>query len=241
MISNVERSDLTSLIKFKQPMMVASWAPHNGGLKRGITAIINQTLPREKMLPNNEQVAEFLEQNIIINALDADKTVGLLTTVTQKFLGFHVNQIPETGLLISAFATVGLHNARSPLDPGTWCEEKGNLPPPPGTINIIVVLNRKLTEKSALELLQSLTLGKAHFMLRQNIISEKWSAPCLATGTDCIAVCSPLEHEIKLDFAGLHTALAYEANAAAMKVMELSLSLRRTSMNQTQRGKDPRA
>ena len=47
-IKSVDQSDYLTLINFKSDAVVISWAPFNGGFKKGIRYIINKTVKKEE-------------------------------------------------------------------------------------------------------------------------------------------------------------------------------------------------
>jgi len=209
-IESVEQSDYLTLINFKSDTTVISWAPFNGGFKNGIKHIINRTLKKEER--EIKYTNDFYEKILRERGLEksAAKTVILLTAVPQTYLERSEAVDAKTKLSVSAFCTVGLGNALAPADKATYNEEiesRKNLLPH-NTINIIVAVNKFLTENAAISMVSEITQAKCAAMVKYGKIISKISGHlCMGTGTDCIAVSFPENYQTRLSYAGLHTKL----------------------------------
>lgn len=220
----VSGSSEYTLIRFYEPVSCLSWAPFGGGFKQSITYFLNRTLPKDNIEPLPAIIGN-LTAFIADLKIDSDQTVAMVTTVSQQYLGtaFQENR---NGFKIWAIATVGLGNAVSPGEHTAYDEELDQPPPAAGTVNIAVAINRNLTQNSALELSNVITLSKASVIAELNLKNRRNGKLCLATGTDCNAVCWDPNSEITLNYAGLHTRLAELTANTVRAAMLKSLSLR---------------
>jgi adenosylcobinamide amidohydrolase len=213
-----------ALIRFYEPISCLSWAPFGGGFRQSIKYFLNRTLPKDTIEPLPAIIGN-LKAFITDLKIDSDKTVAMVTTVSQQYLGT-ASQENRNGFKIWAIATVGLGNTVAPGEHTAYDEELDQPPPVAGTINIMLALNRNLSPNAALELSSVITLAKASVLADLNLKSRRNGKLCLATGTDCNAVCWDPNSEITLNYAGLHTRLAELTTNTVRTAMVKSLSLR---------------
>jgi len=185
--------DRTLVITFPKPYHVISWAPLNGGLAH-VRSILNHQVQTEEY--SAKDPALFLLA--LSNRLQVPgPVVGLMTGVLMERLA---NRIVQHGpLLVECFATVGLSNALTVGESATY-EEK------PGTINIIVALNKSLTEAALVEAVAVITEAKTRSLFEAGVKSTRSETLATGTGTDCIAVASPQGKEC-YHYCGKHTLL----------------------------------
>ncbi len=195
-----------------------------GGSETNIGYILNRTLSKQGLKPLPE-ILKDLAIFIKDLGIDPKRTVAMVTTASQNFLGSTMEQ-SHNGLKVQVIATVGLGNIVSPGEHTAYDEEQNQEPKPAGTINIAVTVNRNLSPSAALELTNSVTLAKAAVMADLNLKSKRNSKLCLATGTDCNIVCWDAESKITLNYAGLHTRLAELTANAVRNAMLKSLAAR---------------
>lgn len=213
-----------ALLSFYKPVNCLSWAPFDGGCQSNISYIINRTLPKGNLSPM-EEIVNDLKVFITDLELNPSRTVAMVTTASQKYLGAAYEQSP-TGLKAWCASTVGLGNVVAPGEHTAYDEELGQAPAPAGTINLVVSVNRNLSPGAALELSNTISLAKAAVMADLNLTSKRNGKLCLATGTDCNIVCWDPSSNITLRFAGLHTRLAELVANAVRNAMVKSLSTR---------------
>ncbi len=213
-----------TLISFDRPMACLSWAPHNGGRRDGISHILNRTLPRNELRTLPLLQADLI-RDLSESELNPGTVVAMLTTVPQEYLGLATHE-GSNGFKVTAACTVGLGNALAPGEHAAYDEESGSQAYRTGTINIMVLINRRLEECAALELSNTVSLSKASVMADLGLTSRRHGRLKLATGTDCNAVCWNPDHRISLQYAGLHTRLAELTANAVRSAMLASLALR---------------
>jgi adenosylcobinamide amidohydrolase len=224
-------TDLTRLTFRRGEMTVAGWAPLNGGFRTGIKTIANWTAPERKNATAQDVLSD-LSRRLRSHGCDPQATVGMITLVPQAFAGRATAADDLTDLAVSVFATVGLGNALAPGDEAEFNEDVEaffSKSPPAlrvGTINMIAVVNRALTEPAYFELLSVLTQSKAAFMRDLAIPSSRSSRVALGTGTDCVTVCGYTHAPRTLMYAGLHTKLGEVASRAARRALIQSLRKR---------------
>lgn len=220
---HIENTPEYTALYFDRPVSTVSWAPFGGGRRDGIRYVINRTLAKNS-LHTIPQLLEDTEQLILSRGMQKDSTVAMLTTASQNYLGRAYFR-GKKGLLISAFATVGLSNAVAPGEHAAYDEESGQDMIPAGTINLIVAIERSLTENAALELIHTMAIAKASVMVELGLVNRNGKIK-LATGTDCEVLCWDSSHETSLQFAGLHTRLAEHVSLAVRGAMLESLAKR---------------
>lgn len=95
-----------------------------------------------------------------------------------------------------------------------------------GTINILVKTSSTLSEAAMIELMSVVVQARTLAVLEADIKIGKKQLRATGTGTDCVAVASPLgklsSHCI---YAGLHTALAEAAGAAVLSALHEALTV----------------
>lgn len=185
--------DRTLIISFPESYRTLSWAPFNGGFCQARSVINHQI--RIDDYPTEEPEL-FLSK--LAHRLDAvEPTVGLMTGVLMDRLARQT--IRTQGLLLECFATVGVSNALAVGDPATY-EEK------PGTINIIALVNRPLTDAALVEAVGIVTEAKSRALFEANAKSTVSENVATGTGTDCVAVACPNGTPL-LQYCGKHTLL----------------------------------
>ena len=84
-------------------------------------------------------------------------------------------------------------------DPATYDEK-------PGTINVIVAVNRPLTDAALVEAVAIVTEAKTRALSEALVKSTVSEAPATGTGTDCVAVACPVGAPV-FRYCGKHTGL----------------------------------
>jgi adenosylcobinamide amidohydrolase len=111
--------------------------------------------------------------------------VGLMTAASMRSL--RTVRLEENGLAVLAAVTAGLTNARRAGDPAE-CRVFPEPPPPPGTINIVVVLGANLSPAAMVEAVITITEAKAAVLHDLGVVSRTTGLPATGTGTDAVAV-----------------------------------------------------
>jgi adenosylcobinamide amidohydrolase len=183
--------DRTLIVTFPELYQVLSWAPLNGGLCQARSVLNHQVRLDDSPA---EEPAAFLS-NLARQLGAVGPTVGLMTGVLMDRLARH--RLHAQDLLLECFATVGVSNALTAGDPATY-EEK------PGTINLIVVVNKTLTTAALVEAVSIVTEAKSRALWETNVRSKLSQHIATGTGTDCVAVACPNGASV-YGYCGKHT------------------------------------
>ncbi len=202
--------DRTLIVTFPEPYRVLSWAPLNGGFCQA-RAILNHQVRTDEYPA--EEPATFLAGVARQLAL-AEPVVGLMTGVLMERLVRRIFQRQD--FAVECFATVGVSNALAVGDPATYDEK-------PGTINVIIAVNRPLTDAALVEAVAIVTEAKTRALSEARIKSTISGALATGTGTDCVALACPVGAPM-FHYCGKHTSLgefvgraAYEAIAEGLR------------------------
>ncbi len=132
----------------------------------------------------------------------AGRTVALMTAVPLDNL---VTLRESAGdLWVEGFITVGVTNAVRAGEPVTHVE--GGRSGKPGTINIIVVTNARLSDSAMVGAVQVITESKAAALLAAGVPSWTGRRGATGTGTDAVAmVCGAGRAGPRLRYSGTHT------------------------------------
>lgn len=185
--------DHTLVVTFPELYRVLSWAPLNGGFCQA-RSILNQQVRIDEY--PTEEPALFLSQ-LACRLGAVEPTVGLMTGVLMERLVRRT--LHAQNLLLECFATVGVSNALTVGDPATY-EEK------PGTINIVLLVNRSLTDAALVEAVSMATEAKARALFDAKVKSSVSARIATGTGTDCVAVACPTDTPL-FQYCGKHTLL----------------------------------
>jgi adenosylcobinamide amidohydrolase len=186
-------SEHTLVVDLPMPYRVLSWAPLNGGLVEARTIVNHQVRTDEVPLQEPEAFLAALARRLNVK----EPAVGLMTGVKMERVVRRVRQ--QEALILECFATVGLSNALAVGDPATYSES-------PGTINLIVVINRPMTPAALVEAVGMVTEAKVRALHAVRVKSTVSDALATGTGTDCIAVACPLGTPA-YRYCGKHTQL----------------------------------
>lgn len=172
-------------IGFEKPVWVLSSAPYNGGLTRArhiVNLRVDENHDGKRTGFSNPEadLAEYCRGQAWHGP-----AVGMMTAAPMS--SFRRAASDEGGVTVAALVTSGLTNARRAGDPAE-CRDPGELAPPPGTINIVVVTNAALTDAAMVEALTTITEAKAGLLQDLGITSPISGLTATGTGTDCAAV-----------------------------------------------------
>ena len=131
-----------------------------------------------------------------------DKFVGLMTAVSLADL-VTVREAYEQ-IWVEGFVTVGTSNAVWAGEPVTPRQHTGN-GTSPGTINLILVTNARLSASAMVGMVQVATEAKTAVLLRAKVKSWTGRPGATGTGTDAVVVVSG--HGPSLRYSGTHTVL----------------------------------
>jgi adenosylcobinamide amidohydrolase len=173
--------ECTVIVELPKSYQVLSWAPLNGGLVEARTILnhqVRQTQVDDMPLQEPEAFLSALAQRLDVR----EPVVGLMTGVSMDRAVRRVQR--RDTLFIECFATVGLSNALAVGDSATYTES-------PGTINVIVVVNRPLVPAALAEAVGIVTEAKVRALYDAGVKSTVSEALATGTGTDCVALACP--------------------------------------------------
>lgn len=188
--------ECTLVVELPEPYLVLSWAPLNGGLVEARTILNHQVRQTQVDDVPHQEPEVFL--STLARHLDVrEPVVGLMTGVKMDRAVRRVRQ--QGALFIECFATVGLSNALAVGDPATYTES-------PGTINLIVVVNRPLIPAALAEAVGIVTEAKVRALYGAGVKSTVSDSLATGTGTDCVAIACP-DGVPAYRYCGKHTQL----------------------------------
>ena len=186
----------TLVVSFQCPVQVISWALLNGGLRQGVTHIVNHHT--ESAAPQ-EPPGKTLRR--IVGRLGLRGTViGLMTGADVRRYSF--SHASYKDLQAIALATAGCSNLATVGERGNFIEGE-SWPLCVGTINLIVAVNYRFTHEAMLEALAISTEAKVKAVQEAGLVSRQTSEPATGTGTDCVAIASGSERRYQI--CGKHT------------------------------------
>jgi adenosylcobinamide amidohydrolase len=131
-----------------------------------------------------------------------DKFVGLMTAVSLADL-VTVREAYDQ-IWVEGFVTVGTSNAVQAGEPVTP-RQRTNSSARPGTINLILVTNARLSASAMVGMVQVATEAKTAVLLRAKVKSWTGRSEATGTGTDAVVVVSG--NGLPLRYSGTHTIL----------------------------------
>ncbi|MBI2473069.1 adenosylcobinamide amidohydrolase [Candidatus Uhrbacteria bacterium] len=232
MVLTVQQSDRITVIHSDQLLRCLTWAPYTpkGHPFSDVYTLVNATLGHDEFI--EEPFEKYCEERLQQAQLESSTSVMLLTTVPQTHLKHRQMSLEQTGLEIDVFCTAGMGNALAPGDPALYNEEftrQKRLRP--GTINIMVIINRALTPAAMVEMIQIITMAKCQslYLLQQK--SHLSSRIALGTGTDnmVLAVLAS-DQQQPLRYSGLSTKLGEYVAKAVDSVLSCAVESQRMSL-----------
>jgi adenosylcobinamide amidohydrolase len=195
-------------VQFPCPHCVLSWAPLGGGWRTAYKVLWHR-VTNDDLPVGVDPTALFLER-IKRDGMDRS-AVGFLS-------GLPVSsciEVVETcnGEWTRCLATVGLSNGVRAGDPSFLANPKV------GTINILVQSSLPLSLAASIEASSVVTQARTLAVLEAQVQSAEGSGWITGTGTDCIAIASPVG-EATTSFAGTHTIIGHLIGKAVLKAMK---------------------
>lgn len=187
-------------VRFEARHAVLSSALVGGGRRR--TRIVAWHEVRNAELGPNVDPERLFKSRLTERRLSG--AVGLLTS--RSLDRFVTSERTSGTTSAQVVATVGLGNALRAGDPP-------GLDDPVGTINILCRVSVPLTEEAAIETLSIVAEARTLAVLEGSLGSCRTGLPSTGTGTDCIAVASPIGRG-GIRYAGKHTDAGHVVGAA---------------------------
>lgn len=155
-----------------------------------------------------------------------EATLGMMTAASMNSLRYGVMEAEGVKLLI--LLTCGLANARRAGDPADG-NRAVNQRQQPGTINIAVIANQRLSQAAMVELLMMTTEAKCAALQNASVKSPVSGGVATGTGTDSVAIFNGLKPSMdtaqdtpvaqtEIQYCGKHTRLG---EVFATKLMAL--------------------
>ncbi|MBI3603392.1 MAG: adenosylcobinamide amidohydrolase, partial [Nitrospirae bacterium] len=198
----------TLLIDLGKPRRVLSSAPRGGGFTKA-RYVVNHQVEANPIAASIPAVpcqwrdpSRYLGS--VARSLGADhRSVGLMTAVPIEQVV--VMRETEGPLWVEGFFTVGVSNAVRAGEP-TGSPDGTQLPQTPGTINMILVTNARLSMSAMVGAVQVATEGKAAVLLSAGVPSWTGLPGATGTGTDTVVVaCGSSRAGPVLRYSGTHT------------------------------------
>ena len=205
----IYRMETETTVLYPKTAYSLSWAPLGGGFPKKLRAVVNLTCDPDARHQSIINQARLARARIADSLGVKPREIAVMITAVPQIAGTVLcRRHQRTGLEVRVFCTVGLGNSVSAGAPPTFDEETTiNVPEKPGTVNVIVSVNRPLTRPAMLEAANNAVIGKATAVATQQLTAPD-GTPKLATGTDCITLSTvATDSSPTLRFAGLHTVL----------------------------------
>ena len=173
---------------------VLSSAPRAGGMRRARYILNHQVAAkpigdhdRAKGIGAREDDPARTLSKLAISLGIRDRFVGLMTAVWLKDL---VTARESSGeIWVEGFVTVGTSNAVRAGEPA-MLSQRNNSGRDPGTINLILVTNARLSASAMVGMVQVATEAKTAVLLRAKVKSWTGQKGATGTGTDAVVVVS---------------------------------------------------
>jgi adenosylcobinamide amidohydrolase len=165
-----------------QACRVLSWAPLGSGIRIARLLANHQVKVEDREALRAPRA--YLSRVVRAAGHDPRRTVALMTGAEVARAGYAL--AARDGVSVGAWCTAGFSNALRAGDRATVPSAHA------GTVNLIVMVNRPLTPAAMVEAVQIATEARALAVLEAGIKSVRSGAPATGTGTDCIAIATPV-------------------------------------------------
>lgn len=207
-------------IEFSRPVEILSSAILNGGFTEA-SNIVNMKVRQNKdadshktFLPPKVTIKEYIKSKKWHG-----KSVGMMTAANMK--SFRTCSAVHDNVIVQSFITMGISNARRAGDAADW-KSFNSYSPKPGTINIILGTNAKLSRAAMVEAIMIITEAKTCIMQDFNILSSVSKKTATGTGTDSCVVFTGTGENI--DYCGKHVLIGEMVANVVLKSLRDSLS-----------------
>lgn len=155
-----------------------------------------------------EHPRQYLNQLTKLLRLNSRTVVAMMTGAAVRKTGYAIARRGDWA--VGAWCTAGCSNALRIGDPAT----AGTTP---GTINLAVAINQRLSAAALVEALAMATEARVIAVYEAGIVSTRTRQPATGTGTDCIVVASPSHGARAHHYCGKHTLLGELIGKAVLR------------------------
>ncbi len=207
-------------IDFSKPVEILSSAILNGGFTKA-SNIVNMKIPQNKSTDSSNKFPspETTIEKYIESKKWKGKSVGMMTAANMK--SFRSVRADKNGVIVQSFITMGISNARRAGDPADW-KSFNSQNPKPGTINIILGTNARLSKAAMVEAIMIITEAKTCIMQDFNILSPVSKKTATGTGTDSCVLFTGTGQNI--DYCGKHVLMGEMIAGVVLKSLRESVS-----------------
>lgn len=202
---NWQITEQALIIRLAELNRVLSWASLGGGSRYADTIINHQVGVNDRTAL--EQPRRYLRGLTKLLGLNSRTVAAMMTAADIKKTGYATARRGD--LAVGAWCTAGCSNALRIGDPATAF-------PSPGTINLIVVINQRLSGPAMAEALAMATEARVATVYEAGISSTRTGRRATGTGTDCVVVASSFRGQTH-QYCGKHTLLGELIGKAALR------------------------
>lgn len=194
-LQNITHKGEYVVTKSDKPLRTFSSAMHNAGYGE-YTVFLNRTVDKSYN-PENSHLE--MQQYIESKGYQLDETVAMMTAVDVKLACSNMYEDGDTSIVI--LVTAGLGNAvdvtKSHLHKWTYS---------PGTINIFIFINGKVTDEALIQGLCCAVEVKSKILMERNVLDPNSNTIATGTSTDSVCIAATQEGEFH-EYAGSITRL----------------------------------
>ncbi|MBQ9160588.1 MAG: adenosylcobinamide amidohydrolase [Methanobrevibacter sp.] len=195
----------TILINFNHKSNGISSSELNGGVRDDYQSVFNQHLSQEKIdYLENGNLYEYLINECSAFGIDPEYSTGLVTLAKMNNVSIVTKTFRNVEVTVISTAGVRTNASRAGDDSSYW-QENGEYHF--GTINIILLINACLNEKTLTEAFMTATEAKTVALNNLRIPSQYSNGYATGTGTDGICIFSNVDSKNLLTNAGKHSKL----------------------------------
>lgn len=194
------------------PHQILSWAVVGGGLQKGQHVVWHRVGNHD--LPLDVDPVKLYQSRLKERGMPED-VIGFLTSA--RLFHHSIEDSMEDGLWVRCLATVGLGNA---VRVGERLNEKQHVRV--GTINLLLQTSASLSEGAMVEAMSIIAEARTLAMVDAKV-KTKAGHFATGTGTDCIALASPISNQEQLIYTGKHTKIGLLIGEATRNAVGLGI------------------
>ena len=234
----IHRRNKIVIADFLEPHHVISTCRVNGGLRKDLAVLFNHQScepcnhTRQTRWIIDQSPQDYLKTICHRYDLDTTRCASLGTAANMNYAV--IEEMLFRNLTVVAVCTGGVEaNAGRAGDPASYFETDGrftatndpDINPLSGTINIMVFINRPLTEGAMVRTIVTATEAKTAALQELNVNSRYSDGPATGTGTDQIGVACRITDDPSLTSAGKHAKLGELIGKTVKIAVKKTLSL----------------